>query len=286
MKTCPQCNTQYSDDTLQFCLQDGTQLPDNPGAEYETQEIDERETVISRKSTNKINFDLSQPEEKTWERPRPDSNSFATADEPGSSRTLIAVLLTVFVMLLLFGMVGAGAWFYLGQQTGGQTTQTVNTANTENSNTAKSNSNTNGTNSSPKKTPEVDKEAIVKNVSARLSSWKAQAEARNLKNYMGNYASRVDYYSKRRASRSFVEADKKRAFTDYTSIKSKFTNIKITPSADGKTATAIFDKEWDFSGPAKKTTGKVRSRLIFRLYGTRWLIVSERDIKVYYVNKS
>ena len=102
---------------------------------------------------------------------------------------------------------------------------------------------------------------------------------------MSKYASKIDYYTRRGVSRGFVRKDKSKAFSKYTSIKSKFTKINISIRENGTKAIAIFDKEWDFSNSQKRTTGKVRSRLIFRKIGGKWLIVSERDLKVYYVKK-
>ena len=102
---------------------------------------------------------------------------------------------------------------------------------------------------------------------------------------MNSYSNNVAYYNKRGASKAFVEKDKKRAFEKYTSIKSQFSNIVVTLSKDGEKATVAFDKEWTFSGEGNLNTGKVRSRLILKKTGTRWLIESEKDLKVYYVNK-
>ncbi len=291
MRICPECSTRYTDDSLLYCLQDGAQLSEvaDDAATFETSD-DGPETILSQKRPDKIEFDLSQPE--TREEKSSHQISEAPAEPaPRSSKTLLAVVLTALAMLAIFGGVLAGFWYYINQP---KNNLVKNSEPRKTESPVSSGSNENRTTPSPTKQPkptptmtpaEVDKDKATKEVAMQLSSWKTFAEARNLPAYMNKYALWVDYYNKRRASRTFVMKDKQKAFTNYTSIKSKFTDIKITPSGDGKTATAVFDKEWDFSGPEKSTTGKVRTRLVFRKTGDKWLIVSEKDLKVYYVNK-
>ena len=299
MKICPQCDSKYTDETLQYCLQDGAQLefgvPETSSMETVVLGEEEAETVISSRKPDRIRFDLEeQTRTRTGSETAP-SNPAIQA-EPRSSNILLAVLATAFAMTVLFLGILA-AWFSFGsiQNQTDQNQQNNSAKDTKeqmaaNRKTPRSEpSQTAGNTASPKptaeKSPEIDADGITKAVSNQLSSWKSNAEARDLGSYMGKYASKVDYYKRRDASKAFVESDKRKAFTAYTSIKSKFTNIVIKPSGDGQSATVTFDKEWDFSGPAKKTTGKVRSRLVFRKTGEAWLIVSERDLKVYYVNK-
>jgi len=58
-------------------------------------------------------------------------------------------------------------------------------------------------------------------------------------------------------------------------------NMTVTVGTAGDTATAVFDKEWTFVGSGT-SSGKVRSKLEFRKINGKWLITSERDVKVYY----
>ncbi len=99
---------------------------------------------------------------------------------------------------------------------------------------------------------------------------------------MSYYADTLDqFYTKRNVSRAFVRADKARHFVNYTSMQSEYSNMNVTVSPDGRTATAVFDKEWNFSG-TKTSSGKVQSLLIFKRFSNRWLITTERDLRVYY----
>jgi hypothetical protein len=98
---------------------------------------------------------------------------------------------------------------------------------------------------------------------------------------MTHYAPTVDYYSKRAASAAFIRADKQRAFSRYDSISIDISNLSVTVDASGRSATAVFDKEWDFSGNGS-SSGKVRQMIRLRNVDGEWLITAEKDLKVYY----
>ena len=100
---------------------------------------------------------------------------------------------------------------------------------------------------------------------------------------MENYARTVDYYNRPGASRSDVRTDKARAFGTYDSIRMNIGDLNISVEKTGEHATAEFDKEWDFRGE-RNSSGKVRSQLRLRWEGEKWLIVGERDLRVYYLN--
>jgi len=56
MKQCPTCQSQYTDDTLQFCLQDGSPLkPVGDSPESKTIAFGEQETVVSNRQSEQIN---------------------------------------------------------------------------------------------------------------------------------------------------------------------------------------------------------------------------------------
>ncbi len=300
MKICPTCQTKYTDDTLQYCLQDGAHLEfgasDTSSMETVALSDEEAQTVMAPRKPEKINFDLDDREE---ERKEPEQ-SFQSASSTDKHRpnTLSTVFITAAIMLLLLGGIGTAAWFYYLRQNPeiaktSNTNSNIETRNRGGANASASSPSPTSTATpeetstpTPEETPEIDREEITKAVSAQLSLWKSFAEARNIAGYIGKYAPKLDYYNKRGASKRFVLKDKQKAFSAFTSIKSKLSDIGISTSKDGQTATAVFDKEWDFSGPEKSTTGKVRSQLIFKKFDDEWLIVSERDLKVYYVNRS
>ena len=136
---------------------------------------------------------------------------------------------------------------------------------------------------SPSPTPpaNVDVEKTRREVSQTIHGWKSSSEALDLDAYMANYADTVDYYNRAGASRSYVRNDKSRAFTTYDSIRVNLSNMNVSLDESGNTATAIFDKEWDFQGP-RNSSGKVQTQLKLRNINGQWLIIGERDLRVYY----
>ena len=293
MKQCPTCQSQYTDDTLQFCLQDGSPLSFVAGS---TAAYGEQETVVAGRPSERISTPpLTNPTD--WNPDQFQSNAATRPAEKKSSAT-VAVFLTAFVMLLLFSFVGIGAWLYFRGATPDDdgnlfiakkspnpeimanrtTTAPANTSKTLPMTTPLTSSSDTSANSN---SAPVDKEQIKKDVSQKINSWNAAAEARNLNDYMSNYAGTVDYYNKKGARVSVVRADKQRAFSAYDSIKFTLSNMNITPDPSGETATAVFDKEWVFQG-AKYSAGKVQSQLKLKKIGGQWLITGERDLNVYY----
>ncbi len=313
MKVCPNCHTKYTDHTLQFCLQDGAALEAEVPvtSKLDTVSLDETETLVSGRSPERINFDLAEARDESRQRESA-FNGDSIQSQSRSSNTLLTILLTAAGMLILFAIVGIAAWVYFGQKQpeivsnrqGADPDQSpgIDNSGTDAGPNTKPESSDNLYGPAPESTvkpveketpgpeptetmPPVNADDIKKEVAREVLAWKSLAESRDLNGYMDRYADRIDYYSKRGAGKAFVERDKRKAFTTYTSIRTNITNLTVTPGADGKTATATFDKEWDFSNSSKRTTGKVRSQMVFRKTGAGWRIVSERDLKVYYVNR-
>ena len=284
MKQCPTCQSQYTDDTLQFCLQDGSPLS-FAGTHVE------QETVVAARPSNQINTPAAT-NPTGWNPNQYQSNAGFQTPEKKSNATF-AVLTTAFVMLVLFSIVGIGAWLYFRGATPDDEGNMLIAKRRQDSDRA-SNSNTSSlskptpmatttplTSSNANTTTTVDKEQVNRDVSQKVNSWKSAAEARNLNEYMSNYAPTVDYYNQKGASVQRVRADKQRAFTTYDSIRINISNMSVTPDASGETATAVFDKEWVFEG-ARYSAGKVQTQLKLKKVNGQWLITGERDLKVYY----
>ncbi|HEY8563637.1 MAG TPA: hypothetical protein VIL74_24875 [Pyrinomonadaceae bacterium] len=287
MKQCPTCKSNYTDDTLQFCLQDGSPLQPAPGAFDESSVYGEQETVVSGRPSNQIDPPpVTSP--TAWNPNQYESNA-AVQPAAKKSNATVAVFLTVFVMLLLFSFVGIGAWLYFRGATPDDRGNLLIAEKSPDPEIVANRTTTAPVDAS-KATPQatvaanaakVDKEQLKRDVAQKISSWSSAAEARDLDEYMRNYADSVDYYNKRRASLATVRADKQRAFSAYDSIRFTISNLDVTPGADGETATAVFDKEWVFEG-AKYSAGKVQSQLKLKRANGDWRITGERDLKVYY----
>ena len=92
MKYCPSCQNRYTDDSLRFCLQDGTGLLEYADSSLmPTQDFSERETVV-RQIPN--TFDLSQSRVTQGAR---------IAPEAKKSNTIPAIIGTAFIMCVFFG---------------------------------------------------------------------------------------------------------------------------------------------------------------------------------------
>lgn len=276
MKSCPTCNKNYSDVTLNYCLQDGAELLDEVFSDEgpETVSLDnfETETVVSKRipvvleTENTIDHDVSG---------NPSPTESVQTEEPKRSNTFRGFMLAALGMLLLGGICGVGAYFYFNQNSRYAGGSADNSSSTGSS----------GTLTDVFGGSQSESEQVKKDVLRRIFRWKARAETRSLDSYMINYAPTVDYYRKDQASKEFVRKDKKKAFEKWTSIKSNFTDVDIKLGDDRKTAVAEFDKEWTFKNDSEENSGKVRSQLKFRKEDGIWRITSEKDLKVYYVNK-
>ena len=283
MRICPTCRTQYTDDTLRYCLQDGAALVEHLQPDTPTVVFKEHETVEARRPTEaRSGRTTSDDEELT---------RIAAGKNNGGRSGLLMALVAVLAVLLIVVIAGAiGLWVYLKD---GNTVSSSNNAN----------SNTNGglfgsgkhsptptpspgvasptSSPSPTRPANVDVEQTRREVSQSIHGWKSSSEALDLDAYMANYADTVDYYNRSGASRSFVRNDKSRAFTTYDSIRVNLSNMNVSVDESGNTATATFDKEWNFTGP-RNSTGKVQTQLKLRNINGRWLITAERDLQVYY----
>ncbi len=295
MKICPHCQNRYTDDTLKFCLQDGTALIDDESqSSLPTVTMSEEQATVVRNRPNEpINFDLQNSSSPPNPQYQTTSGTANYPVEPKKSSAGLIVLTTVLATLLI-AAVGIAAWLYFGNKK--EVAQNINTKNSNPENTSKIENKNNSLSSSanekanvktsptlaPK--PDFDPEKVKSDVSDTVDSWKSAAESHDLSGYMNNYAGMVDYYNKKGANIATVRADKQKAFAQYDVIEINLGNIKVTPDASGENATAVFDKEWHFESDEKTSDGKVQTQLQLKKIGGAWKITGEKDLKVYYTN--
>jgi hypothetical protein len=301
MKICPQCQNTYTDESLKFCLQDGTQLNSvSSTSQMPTVNWNDEPQTVIRKEPNQMRINL--PDQQTAPPTNyPTNPQTDFQPEPPRSKTWLFALLGLFFLFVLGGLGAVGAYFYLNS---GQTVVVQNTANTApntnpvNTNVAvNSNSNANLT-PTPTATPTpkptlkpADLENAKKEAESTIYGWKTAAENHNLDTNLSNYADSVDYYKGGKISKAKLKASKEPAYKKYDSIAIDISNMKVTVDPTGEKATITFDKEWDFSGSDKDgnevfNTGKVQQQVVLNKFNGKWKIVSEKDMKVYYVDKS
>ena len=303
MKICPQCQNTYTDDSLQFCLQDGTKLnsvsstSQMPTAEWN----DEPQTVVRNENPQmRINLPQQQtPPPQTYiTNPQTD---FQT-EPPRKSKAWLFALLGLLFFLVIGGLGAAGVLYYMNQgqtvvvQNNTNTVSNINSSNTSVPNISNSNANANSTptqSATPTPKPTL-KPAEIENSKKEAESliygWKTAAENNNLDTNLSNYAETVDYYKGGKIGKAKLKASKEPAYKKYDSIRIDVSNMKVTVDPTGEKATVTFDKEWDFNGVDKDgngvfNSGKVQQQLILNKFNGKWKIVSEKDLKVYYADK-
>ncbi len=104
MKYCPSCQITYADESLRFCLQDGTELRETlENVPMPTVEMRELETIVRQ-----------TPVTSGWEQNRVTQGA-AIEPEVKKSNTLLTVIVTALVMCIFFGGLAVG-WLLLSDK--------------------------------------------------------------------------------------------------------------------------------------------------------------------------
>lgn len=291
MKICPNCQSQYSDNTLNFCLQDGTPLV--PPQSAQTVAFGrEQETVVANRTAAPVAPTVAQQVPVT----SPSGPSYPpmpAAPQPGRSKLLIAAVL--FMTFAFLALAAVGVWILLVGKipfsrtnpmlanTNTNANANANTAaapkpKTDNANNANAvtptpaNANANANVADPKAKADVE---------ARIDAWRDSLEAVDLDDFMSHYADSVDYYNGRGTTRAAVRDDKSRAFAKFDSMEMTISNLKITVGPGDGRAVAEFDKEWTFTNAdGESNSGKVTQQMVLEKIGGKWLITLEKDLRV------
>lgn len=302
MRVCPLCRSKYTDDSLAFCLQDGSPLVDEssePTGEP-TAVLHDAETIASGRDSGRIDVEVTRDDEERETQERiPRTVAESTSDRrPG---TLWTVLATVAVMLVLFGILGGiGLVYYFSREddrassvsdsNSGQQAADIPTpapSPSPKATVSPSPSATITPEPSPTADENFDPDEIKGAIGQRLMAWKGYTERLDLNGVISCYADTLDYYySRGKTDKSFVRQNKGNALAKFQRIRIAITRVEVTAGTDGRSATAVFDKEWRFEGDGKVSTGKVRSQVGFKRYGEQWLITGEKDLKVYFSRSS
>lgn len=286
MKHCPSCQSQYSDDTLSFCLQDGTPL----AAEATQSSID---TVAFSRPVTQQKISVTQeftPEPAVTNsdlRPQMPLNSQVP---PKKSNALkIAAIFAVPAVLMMAAM-GIGGWVYFnGMKTArGNHESEVQIAPVP----------TPVPPSEPAAPPAPPAEADVQpesdmpvsdtlknEIMQALDAWKKATESRNAAAVASLYAPKVEYLDNSVATVEFIKNDLQKTFAIYDEVLLELSDIKIAVDEGGTTATAVFDKEWDYESSDTLKDGKAHVRMRFQKIDGVWKIVSEKNLKVYFLQE-
>ncbi len=268
MKVCPKCNSSYSDETLNFCLTDGVPLVaeeilDEYLSKHNSKSWHTADTLVdprfSTADARPTSVGTSAP---TFEL----GNTTAQNLIPQKTRTPLYAATGVLVVALI----GGGFWWYSKSNPSAQTVVSENT-------------------------PSQSKRAILpitaeqeaqvkKEVTDFLIDWARTNSEKNAEAHIAHYASTLEiYYGESGRDRGHVLADRQRAYQRYNTIQMDVDNIRITPEST-ESATIVFDKSWTMRNDKKTSTGSVQQEIHVSKTGGKWLIDSEKDLKVYFIN--
>ncbi|HSK74378.1 MAG TPA: hypothetical protein VK892_21945 [Pyrinomonadaceae bacterium] len=272
MKICPECRSVYTDETLNFCLTDGTLLvAEEALPEY----LSSEETLHTAKTLRDSQFINRQTPHQTSDSSAPtlpmipvNTDDFA-ARKNGFSRSPLYFIIGA---ILIIGTIGSIWWIFKDEDAPAVKTQTQ----TEN------------------RTPESrrpvasltaeQENQVKKEVSETLERWRSSIVKRDIETHMKSYAATLEnYYKESGIDRNHVRADRQRAFDRYESLDLQVDKLTITPESENA-AVAVFDKSWTFKNPQKTSTGSVQQEMRLVKENGSWIIVGEKDEKVYFLN--
>lgn len=268
MKVCPKCHSTFTDETLSFCLTDGTPLIHKDiGLENVSSEFSNANTVFDSDSTLFSSVSHTTDPQSHAQQTQFLSNPQVAASGSGKS-PMLYVLLTVVVL----AAVGGGA-FWLFRDSFRQMVDPPHEV--IRSSEAKKTT-------APLTAEQEDQ--IRREIEAFLSSWKASIEKRDINDQMRHYAKTLEtFYRDSDKDQNHVRAERLKAFERYESLSLDFTNVKVTPASD-KFATVTFDKSWVFRNKDRFSSGAVEQEMGLVKSGGRWFIVIEKDLQTYNIN--
>lgn len=268
MKVCPKCNSSYTDETLNFCLTDGVPLVaeeilDEYLSKHNSKSWHTADTLVDARFASGGRPTSINPSSPTLELGSETANNLAV----GQSKTTIYAILGIVLIAALGGFV----WW-----------------NSKNSSSANKSVLSPETSSQPKHavvplTPEQEAQ-VKKELTDFMQNWARTNSEKNSDAHLGHYANVLEvYYGESGKDKNHVLADRLRAYQKYESIQMQVDNLKISPESM-ESATVVFDKSWTMRNDKKTSTGSVQQEVHVTKTGGKWLIDSEKDLKVYFIN--
>jgi hypothetical protein len=271
MKVCPKCNSTYSDETLNFCLTDGVPLV--------VEEV--LEEYLSKQSSNSwhtaetlLDPRFAAPDSEHTTSPNSSSRTLSMNSQTADGFNLKKSHKTLYTILgILVGAIIIGGSFWWFSTSSNPNNKTVSTDNSP---------------SIPKHaiiqiSPEQDAQ-VKKELTAFMQSWAKTNEQKDADAHIAHYANTLEvYYAESGKDKNHVLADRLRAYQKYDTIQLQVDNLKITPEST-ESATIVFDKSWTMKNEKKTSMGSVQQEVHVSKTNGKWLIDSEKDIKVYFIN--
>jgi hypothetical protein len=266
MKICPKCQSSYSDETLNFCLTDGVPLVVEEALpeHLSSREWHDAETLIDSRElkSDSPHRTASGGSSPTFVHSPAHTSSFQ-AQKTSNPYPVIGAI-------LILALIGGIWWFSRASNQNVPAIIAENTAAT------------------PKRVAvqlSAEQENSVKReVADFLNSWRETNEKKDIDAHIAHYVDNLQiYYGESGIDKNHVRADRLRAYQRYDTISVEVDKLKITAEAEDA-ATAVFDKTWTMKNAKKTSTGSVEQEIHVSKIKGKWLIDSEKDVKVYYIN--
>jgi hypothetical protein len=276
MKKCPTCSRTYADESITFCLADGSLL----SASYDTQATLQIPSPRDTNPTELLSSDKSND-------PSPPSGDIPPLPTPQEKRGKVSVFIVVAIgASALLGALGTWAWFEKGSKS---STGNVPIA-AENSSVVTSENNSHTTPTTLQKTgpPPIPKSISTaqSEVKTALDDWLQTTIERDFSDHMKYYADMLDiYYRESNVNLSHVREVNRSMFETYSVMEVSTSNLRIDVNPTSGRVVTTFDKQFDFRGANSSRSGSVQSELRWEKINEAWRITSERDLQIYYVSK-
>lgn len=282
MKYCPSCPNQYSDDTLKFCLQDGTPLSAAPAKQSAVDTVAFAMPVTEQHFPQTTDFRVATPEAG-----RTRANIVVPQPKNSSRKWLVAAAVAIPVMVICAAGGGAGYFYFSSKSVRAQIESPegvsapaqVETRNESKQPPAELIKASDG--KEVTKTP--DPEAIKAEIANLVERWKDLAEGHNADKLAQMYGEKVDYLGTPGTASAQIKSALEKTFATYNEIDIDISNLVVAVDAEGTAATALFDKEWAHEAAPKLSEGKAHFKLHLQKSGDEWKIVTEKQLKVYYI---
>ena len=266
MKVCPKCHSTFTDETLSFCLTDGSPLVHSDiNPDMVSMEFSDADTVFDRDPTLAGAF------------ANPTTSHFTAMQtqilagqerQRRSSRTLLFSALA----FLIVAAAGIGLWLYFGENLRAMYDPPKEVIKSTEAKKAVS----------PLTTEQQNQ--ITEEIKTFLNSWKNSIEKRDINDQMRHYAKTLEiFYRDSNKDQNHVRAERLKAFERYDSLSLDVNNITVTPESD-RFATVVFDKNWVFRGKDRFSSGAVQQEMGMVKSDGRWYIVIEKDLQIYNMN--
>lgn len=282
MKKCPTCNRTYADESITFCLADGSLL----SAPYDSPDTLRIPTPRNTDPTEVLPVEKSNstPLPLTVATPiRPPS----VPTQPEKPRKSNVITIIAIAASAILAALGTWAWLERGSKSSSEAVPVP----TESSNSVGTNRNNPRAPSTVTQKTELppttqDISASKSEVKASLDDWLQTYVDRDFNNHMKYYASMLDtFYRKSNVNLSYVRSVNLSLFEKYSVMEMSISNLRIDVNPTSGRVVTTFDKTFDFRGDNIFHSGSVQSEFRWEKINGAWRITSERDLQIYYVNK-